>query len=597
MKRTKVAVVTADYNNHKDTDEFLSSAKKLDLKGLEVLWLVVDNGSDESVRKTVEKHPQTIWMQTGKNLGFAGGFNRGMKYAKEWGADYVLIINNDTLFSDKNLVKELLSVFDNHKKAGVVSPKIYFAPEYEFYKERYKKKDEGKVIWYAGGEFDWNNVRSIHRGIDEVDKGKYQRVEKTGFVSGCCVMLKREVLEKAGYFEEKLFAYFEDNDWMQRIKDAGFEMWYNGKTSIYHKVSRTAGIGSSWTDYLSTRNRIWFAMKYASPRTKFAILREAGKLLLTGRPAQKEGVIDYFRGVWGWKKAKQPVNPEYPLELSIIVINYKTTKLMLQLLNSIFKKRSGFKNIKGGAEFIGLDNSPDEPSTKEVLKKYPDIKFIVNKENNGFSGGNNQMIDYSLGKYVLLLNSDIEVKPEALVKLMQNVYKLGERGIYAGKLFFPTGEVQDSVFKLPNALRAFEQYFLQKKGSYFMEAPSVKKPVKVEGAVMACFLIPRTVINEIGKLQEETFMYFEDIEYCRRARRADIPIYYIPDAEFIHYHGQASKKAGLTVSNERNIKAAKWYHGKLGYFMVTSVLWAGQKWNNILRRDITPESRWKSEKD
>ncbi|MCX6704147.1 MAG: glycosyltransferase family 2 protein, partial [Candidatus Woesebacteria bacterium] len=176
---TKIAVVTVDFNNHQDTKEYLESAKNLDTEGLNVLWLVVDNGSDEPVRETIEKFPHVVWKQTGKNLGFAGGFNSGMKYAKEWGADFILIINNDTLFPDNNLLKKMLGVFRVNPKAGLVSPKIYFAPEFEFYKEKYTKKDQGKVIWYAGGRFDWNNVRSVHKGIDQVDKGQFDKTEKT----------------------------------------------------------------------------------------------------------------------------------------------------------------------------------------------------------------------------------------------------------------------------------------------------------------------------------------------------------------------------------------------------------------------------------
>jgi hypothetical protein len=593
MKK-KLAIVTVSYNGNKDTDEFLASGKKLDLRKFEVLWLVVDNGSDRSVRSVVEKYQGVSWIQTGKNLGFTGGFNRGLKYAKEWGADYILIVNNDVVFDDPDLVNKLVKVLEDRPDAAVVSPKIYFAPGFEFYKRRYKKQDRGRVIWFAGGVFDWDNVRAIHRGIDEVDNGDYDKCEKTDFVSGCCVLIKRETLDKVGYFEEKLFAYYEDADWNQRIKEAGLEQWYAGNTHVYHKVSRTAGIASDRTDYLITRNRMWFAMKYASFRTKLAVWREAARLLLTGRRAQKEGIIDYFRNVWGWKKAVQPTNPDYPLELSIIIINYKTTELTLKLLESIFSSDSGFYRVRGGAEVIVLDNSPDEPCTQAVLKRYPKIKFIANKSNNGFSKGNNQMINFSLGKNIFLLNSDIEVKKDGITNLLKAVDKLGSMAIYAGRLFFPDGTLQDSVFNLPTPWRAFEQYFLNKKGSYFMYAPSGDEIVRVEGAVMACFLIPKDVINKIGMLAEETFMYYEDIEYCRRAGKYKIPVYYVPSARFIHHHGQSSKKAGVGISTERQVMAAKWYHGWLEYSLVTFVLWAGQKWNKVLGRDITPRSKWKS---
>lgn len=587
----KIAIVTVDFNGHKDTADYLESVAKLNTEGLVVLNLVVDNGSETSLKEVVGRHPKVTWMQTGKNLGFAGGFNRGMKYARQWDADYVLIINNDTLLPDKNLLHELISVFEKNKNVGLVSPKIRFAPGYEFL-DKYKPEDKGKVLWYAGGSFDWNNIRSLHHGIDKVDKGQFDKVQKTEFISGCCVLIKREVLDKVGYFEEKLFAYYEDSDWVERIKRAGYEQWYTGKTYIYHKVSQTAGIGSSWSDYLITRNRIWFGMKYASVRTKFALIREALKLLVIGRSAQKEGIVDYFRGVWGWKRAKQPDKVDYPLSLSIAILNYKTTKLTLQLLDSIYDKKSGLDLVKGGAEVLVLDNSPDEPCQKEVLEKYPNIKFVANEVNNGFAGGNNQLINYSLGRNVLLLNSDIEVKPRGLTNIMKAVEKHGDRAIYAGRLYFGTGELQDSCFNLPTVWHAFEEYFLKKAGKYFMYSPKGNDEVIVEGAVMACFLIPMTVINEIGLLQEETFMYFEDIEYCRRARDKKIPIYYVPSGEFIHYHGQASKRAGVDLSNQRLVTAAKWYHGPIKYFLVTSVLWLGQKLGSVK----TPVSKWTKEK-
>jgi hypothetical protein len=282
----------------------------------------------------------------------------------------------------------------------------------------------------------------------------------------------------------------------------------------------------------------------------------------------------------------------YPLELSIIITNFKTTKLLLQLLKSIYSKDSGYYQING-AEVIVLDNSPDEPCKSEVLAAYPKVKFIANPENNGFSAGNNQMISYSLGKYLLLLNSDILVKPHALQNFLQTVHKYGDRAIYGSRLYFPDGQIQDSCYRLPTAWRAFEEYFLGRKGSYFMSAPKGKEVIQVEGVVMASILIPRSVIDEIGSLQEATFYYFEDIEYCRRAKKHGIPIYYVPDAEFIHFHGQAAKKAGVSLSQQRLVTAAKWYHGWLNYALVTAVLWSGQKFGRV----FTPKSRWMDEKN
>jgi hypothetical protein len=263
--------------------------------------------------------------------------------------------------------------------------------------------------------------------------------------------------------------------------------------------------------------------------------------------------------------------------------------LTLQLLKSIFDAKSGFD--KNSGEVIVLDNSPDDSCQEKVLASYPQVKFISNKENNGFAAGNNQMINYSLGKDVLMLNSDIEVKQNGIKNILKAVKENGERAIYSGRLFFPDGTLQDSCFMLPTPVRAFQEYFLKQKGTYFMFSSTDSKLKKVEGTVMACYLIPKKVINEIGILEEKTFMYFEDIEYARRAKNNNIPIYYVSEAEFIHYHGQASKKAGVELSNERLVKASKWYHGPFQYFLVTLVLWAGQKWGKV----TSPESHWKKE--
>ena len=100
---------------------------------------------------------------------------------------------------DKDFLVELLKTFAEEKDCGIVSPKIYFAKGHEFHKDRYQESELGKVIWYAGGRIDWQNIIASHRGVDEVDKGQFDKLEKTGFASGCCAMLKRTVLGKADY--------------------------------------------------------------------------------------------------------------------------------------------------------------------------------------------------------------------------------------------------------------------------------------------------------------------------------------------------------------------------------------------------------------
>ena len=104
----KVAIITVNYNGKKDTLEFLESLKKLDISGVDVNIVVVDNGSsDGSAPEIAKRYPHVEVLQTGQNLGFSGGYNFGIKHAQAWGADYFFIINNDTLIKDRDLIKKL----------------------------------------------------------------------------------------------------------------------------------------------------------------------------------------------------------------------------------------------------------------------------------------------------------------------------------------------------------------------------------------------------------------------------------------------------------------------------------------------------------
>ncbi|TSC85978.1 MAG: Uncharacterized protein G01um10147_1045 [Microgenomates group bacterium Gr01-1014_7] len=590
----KVAIITVNFNGRRDTLELLESLKKLGTKNYEqhtpplaVRTIIVDNAStDGSVNAINSQYPGVDILQTGSNKGYAGGFNAGIEYAKIWGADYFLLINNDTLIKDINLLDELIKVAEKDPKIGVVSPKIYFAPGFEFHKDRYSATEKGKVIWYGGGHFDWDNIQGVHHGIDEVDSGKYDATEGVDFVSGACMLIKREVFDKVGVFNEEYFLYFEDVEFQKRVKEAGFKQYYNGKVAIYHKVSRSAGIGSDLTDYFHTRNRLIFGMKYGKPRTKIALLREALKNFILGRPAQRRGILDFYLGERrGAKLNHPPGGIEYQVKLSICIVSYNTADLTRKLLESIFR------NDANGTEVVVLDNGSKD-NCKEVIKKFlPKITYIQNTDNTGFSGGYNKAIRFSRGEYILLLNADVEVLKDSLSEMVKWADHFQGNTVLGGKLVFPDGSDQDSVYHLPTLTGAFKEYFLGRKGAYFMYQPRGGAPVKVEGLVMACFLIPRAIINNVGMLDEGTFIFFEDIEYCRRLKKHGVPVYFVPSANFIHHHGGATKKIGQEKAYSLLQEGSKHYHGIFYYLLLSWVLKIGQK----LGRVKTPVSRWVNE--
>ena len=293
----KVATVILHYNGAKNTLECLESLEKVNLsKETNLEIVVVDNASKEKLKtqNSKLKNKEVEVIRNEENLGYAEGNNIGIRYALKNGADYILVLNNDTIV-DKSLIKELLNAIKRDKNIGIVAPKIYFAKGFEFHKDRYKKEELGHVLWYAGGEIDYKNVIGHHIGVDEVDYGQYDKAEETYFASGCCMFIKKEVFDKVGFFDKKYFLYYEDADLSERVKKAGYKITYKPSAVLWHKNAGSAGgSGSVLQDYYITRNRLLFGFRYASMRSKIALVKESLSVLLRGRYWQKRGVLDFY---------------------------------------------------------------------------------------------------------------------------------------------------------------------------------------------------------------------------------------------------------------------------------------------------------------
>lgn len=290
------------------TQEELENISQLDTKGLDTTCVVVDNGStdDSCERLSNYKLPNMGYkfIETYANLGYAGGNNFGLKFSFKEGFDYTILLNNDVILSKDVLIK-LVGITEKDQKIGLLTPKMYFAKGYEFHKDRYRESELGKVFWYAGGFIDWENVYSDHRGVNEVDRGQYDKQEIIDAANGACLLIRNRVIADIGFLRDKYFMYWEDADYCIRAKKAGWNVVYTPETCLWHKVSASSGIGSNLNDYFLTRNRLDFGLRYAPLKTKVLLVKESFKFLIKGRLWQKIGVRDYYLGRWGkgsWKK-------------------------------------------------------------------------------------------------------------------------------------------------------------------------------------------------------------------------------------------------------------------------------------------------------
>lgn len=264
------------------------------------------------------------------------------------------------------------------------------------------------------------------------------------------------------------------------------------------------------------------------------------------------------------------------VELSVIIVNYNTGKIFSRCVDSVIRTTKNLSNPS--AELILIDNASEDNSF--VTPKNGNVSVIENKENLGFTRANNQGIKIAKGKYILLLNPDTVVKPNAIQKLFEFAKSHPQVGAVGPKLLNPDGSVQPSAFKLPTLWGAIAEFWLGQKGIYSKYIP---ERGAVDSLVMAAFLITPKALKKVGGLNEKYFMYFEDLDYCRALKKAGLKVYYLPEAEVIHYHGVSGK--GLAPEENqwrRLVPSSKIYHGVLMHHLINFVIWSGQKWQRVI---------------
>ena len=215
------------WNGKPLTLECLDSLAALRYENASVI--LVDNASADGTADAVRKaHGDRVAViENEENLGFARGNNVGIRRALDEGADFVLLLNNDTVV-DPALLDRLVEVIAGSDEIGIVGPKIYYASPPD-------------RIWFAGGEVLLSRGLSRHIGIRERDTGRYDSIRDVDYVTGCALLARREVFEKIGYLDPVFAAYYEDTDFCMRARRAGFRVVYAPAGKVWHKISASTG--------------------------------------------------------------------------------------------------------------------------------------------------------------------------------------------------------------------------------------------------------------------------------------------------------------------------------------------------------------------
>ena len=252
MKR--VSIITVNFNQPQVTEALLSSIAAC-APAADTEVIVVDNGSStDPTPRWTEAYPGVTFIRSATNLGFAGGNNLGIRAAK---GDYLFLVNNDTEFTP-GLVETLADTLDTHPSTAMVSPKIHYY-------------SEPGIIQYAGfTPMNYYTCRNRCIGQFEQDKGQYDATSgTTAFAHGAAMMVRSAAIAKAGLMAENFFLYYEEMDWCERFRKAGYAIEVNMQALIYHKESVSVGRSSLLKEYFMNRNRILFIRRNGSLLQRF----------------------------------------------------------------------------------------------------------------------------------------------------------------------------------------------------------------------------------------------------------------------------------------------------------------------------------------
>ena len=298
-----ISIITINYNGLKDTCELMETLP-LDDTSIEVI--VVDNASQQDEASVIEqRYPQVKVIRSSENLGFAGGNNLGIEASC---GKYLYFINNDTLLSlQGNAIakpkhgmqaelRSLVERLESDPQIGMVCPKIRFTWG-------------DNLIQFAGyTPLSRVTLRNNAIGFNESDYGQYDTAHPTPYGHGAAMMVRREAIDKAGMMPTCFFLYYEELDWSMMIRRAGYTIWYEPASTIYHKESQTTGQASPLRTYYITRNRLFFVQRNSPLPWRFlsylylifvAGLKAILKDLLTKRSDLARATL---RGLWHFIK-------------------------------------------------------------------------------------------------------------------------------------------------------------------------------------------------------------------------------------------------------------------------------------------------------
>jgi GT2 family glycosyltransferase len=297
-----VAIIILTWNQRDLTKDCVQSLVTMDYPAEKTRIIVVDNGSQDGTVVEIRRcFPGVTVLENGDNLGFAEGNNVGIRCALQGSAQYIMLLNNDTVV-EPSMLSRLTAYAEQHDDVGIVTPTIYYYAEQE-------------RIWCAGAAIDWRTGSTYRLRAEEVASVVCGEPQAVDFASGCAICLKRQVIEEIGMLDPRFFIYYEESDWCVRATKAGWRIMYLPSVTVWHRISSAMGAASPATDYYMNRNALLFFTRHRQGATKIGVtfrllfrqmltilaysLKSRSRQRLPNRNARLMALRDAMLGRWG----------------------------------------------------------------------------------------------------------------------------------------------------------------------------------------------------------------------------------------------------------------------------------------------------------
>ena len=268
------------------------------------------------------------------------------------------------------------------------------------------------------------------------------------------------------------------------------------------------------------------------------------------------------------------------MKVSVVIVNWNVKELLRQCLASVQAEATELP--PDAVEILVVDNASSDGSQAMLREEFPDVRLLANAENRGFSAACNQAIAQSSGEAILLLNPDAALMPGALTSLIDHLEHHAQVAAVGPRLLNPDGSIQSSRRRFPSLTTAFlestiiQSYFphLSHLRRYYCQDITEDREQEVDWLTGACLLLRRRSWEEVGPFDQRFFLYFEELDWCLRAKKAGWRIAYLPHAEAVHHGGQSSAQDLLSLQIHFTASKCGFYRKHFGLLAGQLVRWS-----------------------